>query len=262
MNLRDAALDAWSVLLPVTCAGCGADDRALCPACRSGLHATLHRRQLADGTTVVSALRYEDVARRTILAFKEHGRTDVSRPLATALSVAIAAAVIGRVELVSIPPGRAGLRRRGYDPVRLLLRRAGLPQPSPVLSATHARAHQKTLDREERQRNLAGSMTANGSLAGRRFLLVDDVLTTGSTLMEAARALREGGAEVVGAATLAFTPMHFGDSQLMPSQTRDKGRVAGLRWAKEARKYRLVPLGVAPDGTRRTPWKFPSTVAT
>jgi ComF family protein len=210
--LLSAALDAWSVLMPVACAGCGADDRALCAACRPGLRATLHRQPLPDGTALVSALRYEGVVRRTILAFKEQGRTDLSRPLAVAFLSAIRAAAAGRVELVSIPPSHAGVRGRGYDPVRLLLRRAGLPRPSPVLSNTHARARQKTLGREQRGRNLAGSMAARGTLAGRRFLLVDDVATTGATLMEAARALREGGAEVVAAASLAFTPKHFGDS--------------------------------------------------
>ncbi len=192
-TILSAALDAWSVLMPVSCAGCGSDDRALCPSCAVGLQASLHGQQLADGLPVLSALRYEGVVRRTILAFKEQGRTDVARPLSMAFSVAILAAVAGRVELVTIPAGRAAMRRRGYDPVRHLLRHARLPRPSPVLFNTHARARQKALAREERERNLARSMRAIGSLAGRRFLLVDDVVTTGSTLIEAARALREGG---------------------------------------------------------------------
>ncbi|MET4782164.1 phosphoribosyltransferase family protein [Glaciihabitans sp. UYNi722] len=207
-----AALDAWAVLLPVSCAGCGADDRALCLICRSALRPTLHRQQLVDGMSVVSAVSYEKVARRAILAFKEQGRTDVARPLAASFATAIASAVAGRVELVSIPASRDGFRRRGYDPVRFLLRRAHLPRPSPVLSASHERAHQKTLGRHERELNLAGSLAVTGQLAGRRFLLVDDVVTTGATLAEAARAVRDGGGEVIGAATLAFTPRYFGDS--------------------------------------------------
>ena len=214
-----AVLDAWSVLMPVTCVGCGADDRALCSTCRAALHAITHRTRLGDGTNIVSALSYDGVVRRSILAFKEQGRTDVARPLSAPFSIAIAAAVAGRVELATIPTSRAGFRRRGYDPVRLLLRRARLPHPSPVLANTHERAHQKTLGREDRSSNLAGSMVAHGGVGGRRFLLVDDVVTTGATLSEAARALREGGAEVVGAATLAFTPKHFGDSWYMPRQT-------------------------------------------
>jgi predicted amidophosphoribosyltransferase len=50
-------------------------------------------------------------------------------------------------------------------------------------------------------------MAARRPLAGRRVLLVDDVVTTGATLAEAARAVRAAGGSVVGAATLASTPL-------------------------------------------------------
>jgi hypothetical protein len=103
--LLEAALDAWSVLLPVTCAGCGVDDRGLCADCRRALEPSLRVVRLADGTAVTSAVRYEGVARRTILGFKEHGRTDVARALARPLAMAIVAATSGRVELVAVQPG-------------------------------------------------------------------------------------------------------------------------------------------------------------
>ncbi|HUG49855.1 MAG TPA: ComF family protein, partial [Terrimesophilobacter sp.] len=89
-TLQNALLDAWAVLSPINCAGCDADDRALCPACRAALCLDLRRGALPDGTPVFSALRYSGPVRRTILAFKEQGRTDVARALARPLRQALA----------------------------------------------------------------------------------------------------------------------------------------------------------------------------
>lgn len=161
--------------------------------------------QLADGTPLVSALRYEGAARRAILLFKEQGRTDIAGVLGSQLALAIAAAVVGPVELVPLPPSRGSLARRGYDPVLTLLAATGL-RGSAVLHRRRDGVTQKTLDRESRRSNAVGSLVARAALAGRRVLLVDDVTTTGATLDEGARVVREAGGEVIGAATLAFTP--------------------------------------------------------
>jgi predicted amidophosphoribosyltransferase len=62
---------------------------------------------------------------------------------------------------------------------------------------------QSGLGREQRAENLHGIMRARGSIEGRNVLVVDDILTSGATLREAARALSTAGAHVVGGATLA-----------------------------------------------------------
>ena len=229
--LTDVLLDALAVLLPVTCVGCTLDDRALCAACRLALVPTPQVRSLADGLTVTSALRYDGVVRQVILAFKESGRTDVARPLAAPLaaairsvairSAAIHSAATGGVNLVAMPVGRAAYRRRGYDPVRLLLRKGGFGAPLGALVSVRKRDEQKGLDRAARAVNLVGTMGARGDIHGCRIMLVDDVVTTGATLLEAARAIRAGGGEVIGAAVLAATPKLFADSAHTLRQTSD-----------------------------------------
>lgn len=205
----ESLLDALAVLAPVDCAGCGTADRALCATCRRHLKAHVDTRRLDDGTLVFAGLAYEGVVRRTVLAFKRQGRTDVARALAAPLAAAVEAALSttrhDAVELVTVPSARSAVRRRGYDPVALLLRKVGLPHASGVLVFAREHAQQKSLGREARQQNLAGTMLARRSLRGRAFIIVDDVVTTGATLQEAARAIRAAGGDVLCAAAAANT---------------------------------------------------------
>jgi predicted amidophosphoribosyltransferase len=209
---RDALLDALALVLPVECAGCGAPDRSLCARCVAALAGPPEHHALSDGTPAISALDYEGPVRRAILALKESGRTDVARALAVPLARAMTEATAGlpgvaelsAIEVLPVPTGRAAFRRRGYDPVALLVRRAGMPQVR-LLAHSRAAAQQKHLAVGERALNRAGTMRAIRRIDGRRFLLVDDVLTTGATLEEAARAVRAQGGEIVAAATLAYT---------------------------------------------------------
>jgi ComF family protein len=208
-RISGALLDALAVLSPVDCAGCGNADRSLCEDCQLELEPAVTPRTLPDGSTVYTALRYEGVVRSTLLALKESGRTDVVKPLSVSLAAALARAAQPGAEFLSVPTSRAAWRRRGYDPVALLCKRAGF-RSSKVLKASRATVSQKTLGSSDRAVNLHESMRSRVPLRGRRFILVDDVVTTGATLTEAARAVRAAGGEVVGHAALAFTPRLFG----------------------------------------------------
>jgi ComF family protein len=227
MPVRDALLDALALLLPVECSGCGSADRSLCSECRAALVPDPTPRLTAGGVPVVTALRYEGPVRRVILALKEQGRTDAATALSVPLADAIGRATSDRaVELTPVPTSRAAYRRRGYDPVLLLMRRAGL-RPARVLEPARRTSRQKLLSAAERSENLAGAFRARRPLAGRRFLVIDDILTTGATIDEAARAITAAGGEVLGGATVAFTP------RLLPF--RDIGGDEDYRGAQGAR---------------------------
>lgn len=215
--IATAALDAAAVLLPVACGGCGAPDRSLCATCRTALGAQLVRRRLDSGLVVVAGLPYAGVARRCILALKEEGRTDLARSLATPLTAAIVEALeaqvrdqagAGGIRLCPVPQGPSSWRRRGVDPVRMLARLATGRPIERMLRRDATGGAQKLLGVEERRSNIAGTLRSRHPLDGVPVLLLDDVVTTGATLDEAARAVRQAGGEVVGAVAVAATPRH------------------------------------------------------
>lgn len=201
----DSLLDALAVLFPVECAGCGAADRSVCRRCRDAMGPPVVSR--VGSVEVHSAARYEGAVRQLVLALKEGGRTDAARPMGAAVAPLLLAASDRGSSLALVPSSRAAYRRRGYDPVALLVARAGF-RPRAVLGHTRATAAQKSLDVDARARNSQGSLAALGDLTGRRLTLVDDVVTSGATLLEAERAVREAGGEVDGAVTFAATPRY------------------------------------------------------
>ncbi len=208
--ILDALRDARALLFPVDCAGCGAHDRVLCPECLDHLAPSISRHATPGGREVHSALRYEGVVRSALLSFKEEGRTTLARALGAPLAAAVEVARGGgQTTVVPVPTSRRSYRRRGFDPVRVLLRATHIPHLAALKSRPGARA-QKSLGLSERAHNVLGTLAPRYRLEGYEVVLVDDVVTSGATLEEAARAVESAGGRVVGAATVAFTPRLWG----------------------------------------------------
>ncbi len=108
--------------------------------------------------------------------------------------------------IVPVPMHDKRLRERGRNHASVIAhalgRLCGLPCEE-ALRRTRNTAQQARLDGAQRRKNLTGAFQSRSRLDGKSVLLVDDVATTGATLLECAAALREAGATRVLAATLA-----------------------------------------------------------
>ena len=223
------------VLFPSSCASCGAPRRGLgggglCRACWRALPrldataacascalpgaAPLCRSCLASPPPIGRAAAvapYEGVARRLVHALKFRAHDILAAPAAALMAdAARSLSLHERADaVVPVPSTPRRNRERGYDPAALLALEAArrLRRPfRPLLARTREGTPQSSVPAAERRLNVRGAFAAAPRARALRLLLVDDVMTTGATAFEAARALQAAGAAGVDLLLFARTP--------------------------------------------------------
>jgi predicted amidophosphoribosyltransferase len=211
--------------------------------------------------------RYEGPLGAVVAAYKDDGRRDCAALLGALLARAVDAGLAacrpalevlerknGPVLLVPVPSSRASVRARGDAPLVTLAAHAAegfATDEAVVADALRPRrrvADQAGLGARERALNLEHSMAVRphweGVVEGAVCIVVDDVLTTGATLVEAARALRTAGAATVVAATVCATQRRNGRPR---GRRRDGGFTArsDVQPPRRGLRANVEPTGVS-----------------
>jgi ComF family protein len=219
-RLGDAALD---LAFPATCSGCGREGQPLCAACLPALDARL---ALPGGTPIGLAadlpaplLQLEWCApfagpiRDALHDLKYAGERRLAEPLGAAVARRWCRVGTGAEVVVPVPVHAERERQRGYDQAALVAavaaRELGLPYLR-ALERGRATIAQFELGRDERGANVAGAFRLRAgergvaaAVRGRWILLLDDVVTTGSTLAACGRTLVDAGGLAVSAIAVA-----------------------------------------------------------
>ncbi|MDR0951911.1 MAG: ComF family protein [Oscillospiraceae bacterium] len=213
MNIFSGLLN---LLFPPRCVFCrrilGASEKSICAVCEKSLPRTKNGGQQSGDffSVCVSPLYYEDAVRESILWFKFHDATQYAGTYGALMADCVREYLAGRYDLITwVPLSRVRLKSRGYDQAMLLAMATALKLDDVAVEllkkSVDVPAQSGLGGAETRRANISGVYMApdEALVRGKRILLIDDIITTGSTISECAKTLRMSGAEDVVCATLA-----------------------------------------------------------
>lgn len=200
-----------------SCSVCNAETEigVFCPACRSKELLLEAMPGVLSLDSAVMGYKYSGALKNMLHKLKFEGESKFLQPLAE--EAAFLAQAYGESSfdmVVSVPTDAARRKQRGFDIPESIFAKAlavkGAWQPQ-VLTRIKATAPQYGLTPDKRRSNVRGCFAVQGDVRSKKILLVDDILTTGATLNEAAKTLKQAGAKSVYALTLCGSLENFRD---------------------------------------------------
>lgn len=216
MNFKKYILD---LIFPVKCLGCGQSDDFLCPNCLKKIQ--LNRQIIYPKNSplfglIIAGSYKEPLLKEAIHKYKYDLVKDLTRPLADLMMKKLNDCPWfkeNNVLLIPVPLHKKRLRWRGFNQTELLAERINqqlnIPLADNILERIkHAPPQVKIKDPQIRKRNIKEAFRIRPapskiSLSNKTIILIDDVLTTGATLEECARALKKAGAQKIWGLVLA-----------------------------------------------------------
>lgn len=206
-----------SLIFPPKCMFCGKILKAgleeVCEPCMDRIMLSGHMPKKHSGAffdSAVCALEYEGSVRAALHRFKFSGKQSYAKPFARILRFAMQQKQFEDYEIIAcVPTNRKNMRKRGYNHAELLAQQLSVMTGKPYVDALAKSRDTKPmfgLNIAQRRANVLGSFALKCDakiVAGKRVLVVDDILTTGATMSECARILLENGAQAVLAAAVA-----------------------------------------------------------
>ena len=217
LTISTIAKNLVNLVYPLHCASCGKaldplDESGVCSFCRTKIRPNPKSHVASSGfDRAYSACLYEETLKELIHTFKYKRRISLSKLFAHLLTdfINVNPEIAEKSDLITfVPLHNSRLRAREFNQSKLLASKISDSFKIPLvdtLDKTRMTRNQNELSRNERLVNLSGAfrIRRNTNLTGKSVLLVDDVMTTGATLDECAKALKDSGAIEVRCLTLA-----------------------------------------------------------
>lgn len=211
-----ASVSRWLItpllelIFPPRCAGCGRVDYRFCPRCHDDLTTYplyLHQAAAFDRLPVAATSVHEGIIQSAIHAMKYHNLPQLAQPLSVRLADALRQLGWQPDLIAPVPMHTDRLQRRGYNQAErlsagLAAQTEGVHHPNLLLRVRSTRS-QVGLNRAERLANLKDAFAVAEDVTGQHILLVDDVFTTGATLMGCAESLIAAGAAQIYGLTVS-----------------------------------------------------------
>jgi predicted amidophosphoribosyltransferase len=160
-----------------------------------------------NGLVGFATMPYNDSSQKMIRAFKELGESGLGSLMAEWMLPLLSCFTEPPTRLVPIPSNKISLRERGFNPAEVLARELCSANQSlryeNLLIRSRATLDQSKLNPDQRQENQSGSMLCQAG--NERVIIVDDVVTTGATVLAASKTLEKAGHRVLGFLAFAET---------------------------------------------------------